>query len=299
MALNSRGGSGSLKASGSGQIAFVFFQPVLFNTGVNLGIFLRKAACALLPQSCWLRRKTKNGAIVSGLNRPGFGGRGFFIFGEALEPELVNLHLFLRPGDVFMDVGANAGVFSMKAARCVQEEGLVIAIEPLPDMFCTIQRNVRLNGFNNFRLRNFCASDRNGIAEFWINFGKPNSASLLQRDPTASRVTPLCLTLDEFMRLEGVQRVDYLKIDAEGAEPQILKGATDLIARFKPVIQVEVTLSDARELAGYEEWKHPGSVNSILLPHGHRLRKTCQQLGYQQGQESQSLSIDPHHGSDI
>lgn len=222
----------------------------------------------------------KCGAIVSGQNRPGFGGRGFFIFGEKLEPELNCLHHFLGEGSVFMDVGANSGVFTMKAARCVGPGGLVISVEPLPEMFCVLQRNVGLNGFANVRLRNFCASDRIGLAEFWINFGKPNSASLTRRDQQARKYTPLCITLDELARMESLTRLDYLKIDAEGAEASVLAGAKGLIDRFKPAIQAEETLETVATLSGYRKWAWPGSPNCLFLPNGHRLEETCQSLGF-------------------
>ena len=160
-------------------------------------LFLRKAVCAVLPGSFWLKRRMRDGVIVTGVNKPGFGGRGFFVSREALEPELDFLHHFLRKGDVFVDVGANSGVFSMKAAKCVQDEGYVLALEPLPDMLYTLYRNVALNGFSNVRLRNFCLSDHTGTAELWINHGRPASAGLLRHDEQAVRLSTLCLTLDE------------------------------------------------------------------------------------------------------
>jgi len=242
---------------------------------------IRKALCALLPRWVWLRRTMRCGAVVSGPNRAGCGGRGFFIFGEGLEPELENLHHFLREGDVFMDVGANSGVFSMKAARCTGDRGLVIAVEPLPEMFCVLRRNVALNGYQNVRIRNLCAGDHTGIAEFWINFGKPNSASLVCRDTSAKRFQPLSITLDDLSAMEKLERLDYLKIDAEGAESSILTGAARLVREFRPVIQVEETLGIVASLGGYRKWSLPGSPNCLLLPEGHRLCETCTRLGYQ------------------
>jgi FkbM family methyltransferase len=241
---------------------------------------LRKAACALLPGSFWLKRRMRDGVIITGMNKPGFGGRGFFVFGEALEPELDFLHHFLRPGDVFVDVGANAGVFSMKAAKCVQDEGCVLALEPLPDMLYTLYRNTTLNGFTNVRLRNFCISDHTGTAEFWINHGRPHSSGLVRHDPRAARVSTLCFTLDELAAIEKLSRLDYLKIDAEGAETSVLAGAAGLIRQFRPIIQVEVTIDSVGTPNDYVRCTYAGSPNCLLLPQGHRLLETCRRLGY-------------------
>lgn len=241
---------------------------------------IRKALCAVLPRSVWLRRRMKCGAIVTGQNKPGFGGRGFFIFGESLEPELEHLDHFLEAGNVFLDVGANSGVFTMKAATCVGPGGLVVAVEPLPEMFCVLQRNVGLNGYSNVRIRNFCAGDRIGLAEFWINFGKPNSASFTRRDQKARKYTPLCITLDELARLDNLSRLDYLKIDAEGAEASVLAGAAGLLDRFKPAIQAEETLETVATLKGYRKWAWPGGPNCIFLPEGHRAEDICRRLGF-------------------
>jgi FkbM family methyltransferase len=246
----------------------------------SAALFLRKAACALLPRSFWLRRRTRDGVIVTGLNKAGFGGRGFFVFGEALEPELDFLHHFLRKGDVFVDVGANSGVFSMKAARCVQEEGCVLALEPLPVMLYTLDRNVMLNGFSNVRLRNFCLSDHNGTAELWINHGNPASAGLVRHDKQAARLSTLCFTLDDLAAIEKLSRLDYLKIDVEGAETRILAGASGLIRQFKPIIQVEVTIDPVASPDGYVRCTYPGSPNCLFLPKGHGHLETCRRLGY-------------------
>ncbi len=243
-------------------------------------LFFRKAACALLPGGYWLKRRTRAGVIVTGLNKTGYGGRGFFVFGEALEAELDFLHHFLRKGDVFMDVGANSGVFSMKAAKCVGDQGCVLALEPLPDMLYTLYRNVALNGFSNVRLRNFCLSDQKGTAEFWINHGRPASSGLVRHDERAARFSTLCLTLDELAAIEKLTRLDYLKIDAEGAETRILNGAADSIRRYKPVVQVEVTIDPVATLDGYVRCTYPGSPNCLFLPRGHRLLETCRELGY-------------------
>ena len=227
-----------------------------------------------------MKRRTRDGVVVTGLNKPGYGGRGFFVYGEALESELAHLHHFLRPGDVFLDVGANSGIFSLKAAKCVGEDGIVVALEPLPHMLYTLHRNVVMNRFSNVRIRNFCAGDQTGVTEFWINQGRPASSGLIRLDPQASKVSVLCMKLDDLAALEGLKRLDYVKIDVEGAEDRILAGARELISRFKPVIQVEINKQAAANIAGYRKLSYSGSPNSLLLPEDHRLNAICRDLGY-------------------
>src|ERR1017187_7967619 len=90
----------------------------------------RKVRVAITPRSFLLRSHLQNGVVVAGHNRSGYGGRGVYIWRDSLEPELAALSSFLRPGMCFIDVGANVGVYAIKAAKEVGEKGLVIAIEP-------------------------------------------------------------------------------------------------------------------------------------------------------------------------
>ena len=77
-----------------------------------------------------------------------------------------------------------------------------------------------------------------------------------------------------------LSRLDYLKIDVEGAESGILAGASGLIRQFKPIIQVEVIIDPVATLDEYVRCTYPGSPNCLLLPRGHRLLETCRRLGY-------------------
>ncbi|HEV2731853.1 MAG TPA: hypothetical protein VGV15_17620, partial [Terriglobales bacterium] len=112
------------------------------------GQFLKKVRVALTPRSALLRTRLQNGAIVEGYNRAGYGGRGVYLFGDSLEPEFNYLQQFLRPGQVFVDVGANVGVFTVKAAKEVGNDGLVIAIEPFIETALRLSHNVRANGYS-------------------------------------------------------------------------------------------------------------------------------------------------------
>jgi hypothetical protein len=99
-----------------------------------MSVFLRKIRVAVTPKTWLLKTTLSNGAVVFGKNRAGFGGRGIFIFRDALEPELEHLDQLLPAEGVLIDVGANTGVYSLKAAKHFSQKGVVVAIEPFPDV---------------------------------------------------------------------------------------------------------------------------------------------------------------------
>jgi FkbM family methyltransferase len=250
---------------------------------MNLLEFTRKARVALTPKNCLLRTTLSNGAMVCGKNRPGYGGRGIHIYRDAIEPEFEHLLEFLDPSDVLVDVGANTGIYTLKGARhLAQNGGLVVALEPFPEMLAMLQHNVELNGFNNVRLRNFCAGDHTHAASFWKNFEKPNSFSLLQRDQKAASLSVLVVALDDLFKWEGLDRLNYLKIDAEGAEEQILSGAKQTIEKHRPIIQVEINLKDIKvSLPDYSTFQTAaGSVNRLLIPQESPKIKVPEKLGW-------------------
>jgi FkbM family methyltransferase len=228
-------------------------------------MFLKKVRVALTPRSALLRTRLQNGAIVEGYNRAGYGGRGVYVFGDSLEPELFSLQHFLGPAEVFVDVGANVGVFTMKAAKEVGSDGLVIAIEPFIETAVRLSHNVQANGYSNVRIRNFCIGRRTEHARLHLNKGKPNSFSLVPSRDAAS-ISVLSVSLDDLCRWENLERLDYLKIDAEGAEAAVLAGGQEAISRFRPIVQVEVTLGDSSLGLNYRRFAAPKSINHLFIP---------------------------------
>lgn len=227
--------------------------------------FLRKVRVALTPRSAILRTRLQNGAIVEGYNRPGHGGRGVYIFGDSLEPELYCLQHFLGPGQVFVDVGANVGVYTVKAAKEVGNDGLVIAIEPFIETALRLSHNVRANGFSNVRIRNFCIGHDTHQTRLYLNQGKPNSFGLVPKG-NAESISVLSVSLDDLCRWENLKRLDYLKIDAEGAEAAVLEGGQEAIRRFRPIVQVEVTICDSSLSLNYRRFSAPNSMNNVFIP---------------------------------
>jgi FkbM family methyltransferase len=239
----------------------------------------RKARVALTPRSALLTTRLSNGALVKGRNRPGWGGRGIYIFRDELEPELAHLEHFVRAGDVFVDVGANVGVFTCKAAMQTGPGGLVVACEPFLESAAQLYRNVALNRFQNVRIRNLCMSDKTGPVQFWMNHAAPNSFSLI-REGEADAFNAFCVTLDDLATQEDLKRLDYLKLDAEGAEEMILAGGAASIERFCPIIQVEITINSIYLPPGYTRLS-AGGKNHLYIPQGRpEALATALQLGW-------------------
>ena len=250
---------------------------------MKLKILMRKLRVALTPRSWLLCTKLSNGALIYGKNRAGYGGRGIYIFRDSLEPEFQSLEDFLEPSGVFVDVGANTGIYTLKAAKhyTARGDGVVVALEPFPDVLATLHHNVQANGFTNVRLRNFCAGDRTRPAKFWMNFNKPNSFSLFQRDQHALCLSTLMVSLDDLFSWEGLDRLDYLKIDAEGAETEVLTGGRNTINKYRPIILVEVNINEISSLPrDYSVFQAPGSPNQICLPNESPKMGLPQKLGW-------------------
>ena len=248
---------------------------------MSASIFFRKVLCAVLPRQVTLSRRLRDGTLVSGANRAGYGGRGVFILGDSIEPEFAALNKILRRGDVLIDVGANSGVYTLKGARIVGSDGAVLSLEPNPDLLTVLKRNIGRNRLKNVRIRGLAAAEECREFPFFEIDNKPNSFSLISRDDGAASFSVLAVDLDSLVGWEGIHRVDVIKIDAEGAEDRVLAGASTIIRAHQPVIIAEVIRSGLSALPdGYRAFQLSGSPNQVLLPAGHRLIAAAAGLGW-------------------
>jgi len=249
---------------------------------MNFQKMFRMLRVAVTPGQWLLKSVLANGAIVCGKNIQGYGGRGVYIYRDALEPELEALDGFLASTGVFVDIGANTGIYALKAAKHFGgKTGTVLAVEPFVDVLATLYHSVDINGFSNMRLRNFAVGDKTGATTFWMNFKRPHSFGMLKRDDGATSLSSLVVKLDDLFAWEGLDRLDYLKIDAEGAEQQILAGGKQVITRCRPIIQLEVNVSDAASiLPNYSIFQAKGSPNKFWIPNEHPKVDLPKKLGW-------------------
>ncbi len=242
---------------------------------------MRKVRVALTPRSWFLKTELSNGAVVYGRNRAGYGGRGIYIFRDSIEPEFQQLEKFLGSSGVFVDIGANIGVYTLKAAKHFGDSGTVLAIEPSPDVLATLYQSVQCNDFSNVRLRNLCVGARTGVRTLWMNSARPNSFSLVEKNEGAQGLSVLTVSLDDLFEWEKLARLDYLKIDVEGAEREIFSGATSTIKNHRPIVQAEVIEKHfIAELPDYSIFQAPGSPNVVYIPNEHEKIRLPKELGW-------------------
>lgn len=137
------------------------------------------------------------------------------------------------PGDLVFDVGAYCGVFTAKLSEVVGSSGRVIAFEPDPLNFTLLERNVARHALNNVTLVNAAVSGRTGTAQFNPEGANGSALSTAISRPSVSGHTEVAtLTLEDTCARYGVP--SFIKIDAEGAELEILGAAGDFI-RSHPI----------------------------------------------------------------
>lgn len=144
----------------------------------------------------------------------------------------------LRPGMIFLDVGANIGFFTMFAASLVGSTGRVFAVEPFQSNLKLLYLNAQLNGFAHVTILPFAASDESCLLAF-DNVASNGQVSPLRPDLAFLLDTTLVYgaRLDDALR--EVASVDVIKIDVEGAEYRALRGARALLERSRPTIVSE------------------------------------------------------------
>lgn len=144
-----------------------------------------------------------------------------------------------RTSGVFVDVGAHIGRYTVLVAKRLGSRGKVLAFEPNPETFKALQRNVRLNALDNVLLLNFALGDENTTMNLHIDTVNDGATSLV-RD-TGPVVEVPVRRLDDVLAEQGIDPKDVflMKVDVEGAEPLVFKGAQRLLREGSPVIVFE------------------------------------------------------------
>jgi FkbM family methyltransferase len=176
------------------------------------------------------------------------------------------LSRLLRPGDVFVDVGANLGYFTILASRLVGTTGGLIAIEPVPSTVHKLRRNLRLNAIEDrVVLHEVAVTDSPGSVRIYQPYSNNVGANTIRPCgyPEMNWDVAAC-TLDDLLSSQGPIRM--IKLDIEGAEVKALRGfAKRLSATDGPIVLCEVTDAFLREVGdtAFELFNMMASYNYI------------------------------------
>jgi len=182
----------------------------------------------------------------------------FYLKPGSYEPQTEHfIRQNVKRGMTALDIGANTGYMTMLLADMVGAHGQVHAFEPMPANYELLRKNVDTNSLNQVHLHNFALSDREGKATLHIDPGNDGGNTIGNVTGEGwnghCSITVATEALDDFLGRAGIGKVDFIKIDVEGAESLVFAGARKLLSRpDAPLIVCEVG-DPAQRLVGTTE----------------------------------------------
>lgn len=159
------------------------------------------------------------------------------------DAELAFVKKLLRPGMTVLDAGAHHGLYTLLASKCVGRRGHVIAVEPSPRERKRLRRHLRMNFCRNVSVQECALGDARGGAELFLVDGPEDWCNSLRAPQTNARTRKVRVRverIDDVLEQLGSPRVDFMKVDVEGAELSVLEGASRTLVASRPVILAEV-----------------------------------------------------------
>jgi FkbM family methyltransferase len=216
-----------------------------------------------------------------------YASYGVYFFGEYDERMSHVMSRYIHSGHTAWDIGAERGWFTLLMAKLVGPCGRVDAFEAFPDNARKLRENVYLNNMMWARVISAAVGEASGEAWFVPPSDDITGRAFLrncggvgyltaQGRPGAIRVPTI--TLDDYGASAGIQRVDFIKLDIEGAEVDALRGAADVIQRFQPILAVEYNrsvlhraghstreLDDLLDRYGYDRYAYRDGFHPLTL----------------------------------
>jgi FkbM family methyltransferase len=165
---------------------------------------------------------------------------------------LLALQNFVHAGDCVIDVGGHHGLMAVVAGKAAGPGGLVVSFEPNPEARRIFLTNCTINNLGNIRLEPLAVSDAVGVAKFYVQKGAVSWNSSFFADfssqhgrDNVEQIDVPVTTLDSYAAQHGLKPA-FIKIDAEGSEFLILRGAMQTIQKHKPLVSMEFNPDSAK-----------------------------------------------------
>lgn len=167
--------------------------------------------------------------------------QNLYFLNEYEEKEIKFVEHFLKRGDVFIDVGANIGLFSLVASKQVNEEGVVYAFEPIKKNYDKLTNHIRLNNSKNVTVEKLAVSNSQTDIKLYLNEqDKNNGMATAYADTYTYTESVSSTSLDLYLANKHLRPVALIKIDIEGGEYSALLGMQALLKKDKPVLLIEI-----------------------------------------------------------
>ena len=199
-----------------------------------------------------------------------------FVCGDYEVPVQKAVASLLREGDVFYDIGANVGFFSVLAGRLVGQAGAVFAFEPVPANASTVERNARLNRLGNIEVLRVAVSHHTGKSELFLAHYAGGAALKSAGVPPdlAGSIVVDTSSIDDLVEHRRIRPPDVVKIDVEGAEKDVLQGMLIALREWRPKVILEVDDADETrcdgKLAACREFLQDLHYRCEVLPKSYR-----------------------------
>jgi FkbM family methyltransferase len=157
--------------------------------------------------------------------------------------ELAFAEGFFRPGMTVLDIGAHQGLYTLLAARCVRPSGRVFSFEPSPRERRALRLNLAINFCDNVAIQPLALGSNEATADLYVvdEYNTGYNSLRPPNVPQPTRAVPVKVdTLDHWLAEKHIDRVDFIKLDVEGAELSVLRGASKSLVLLRPVLLVEV-----------------------------------------------------------
>jgi FkbM family methyltransferase len=182
------------------------------------------------------------------------------------EDEIGFLRRSLLPGHQAVDVGANYGVYTLSIAQVVGPTGTVWAFEPTSSTAAFLAQGIAVNNFTQVVLERSALSRDCGTAQLTINDNSELNALVRDEQSGNASETVRLVTLDDCLQRYGWKKIDFLKIDAEGEEANIIAGGRRFFADLSPLILYEVKAGQEVHLELVEKFAALGFDSYRLVP---------------------------------
>ena len=139
-------------------------------------------------------------------------------------------HRSVKENDVILDIGANEGYYTIRGSKLVGEKGKVFAFEPDLKNYCKLKDNIETNGSKNVKIFSEACYNKNTYKKFYLNNVNTGDHKLYNDGINGNWITVKCVKLDNYFTK---QKINFIKIDTQGAEVRVLKGLEKTINRNK------------------------------------------------------------------